>query len=568
MSRLVKKSPAVCTDLPLDNVDIGIKLKLLMQLLKSCFGPTGRLKQVHNNIGGHVVTTTTSSLLLSNISSSQPIINLIKTSILNHVCRFSDCGLFAAIFCLNLIHQAKQSDLRRSVAIGVNKHLLGQCITYLHREDCGCKVKLDFCSSQNLITLARSVICSKPACVLTEAEALHISKLAVQAFVLSIPCNSPGQVNLGKILTVSIESQSVLDSAVLPGMLVDMADDFYPIKLETVHSDPLLMVLFSASLAGDLSELGDGIIEVHLGSHPELEILDRLLELGKQVVEDEVKLFVCQKVIHPVLQQYLRRHNVMVIERLGISLMEPLAKLTGAQPVATLHTKIPSKAYGQVRNLSIRHFGAKMMLHLCPVEEPVICTMIICHRNETMLSELKVAYQKTEHVLRLILREPSALLGGGCTETHLASYIRYKSASEVTEAASVLRCSQTEYLLGVEAFCRSLESVAEALEHDGGNSLLNLTHGHHWTLPADVSVEQRKDGLGCCGCGLAQGGPKERWTYLNTKYPEFSPANLCTNTAAQPCVLDSFLAKLNALEVAVETANIALDIRYMIQDVN
>lgn len=329
MSRLVNKSPAVCTDLPLDNADIGNKLHLLRQLLKSCFGPTGRLKQVHNNVGGHVVTTTTSSVLLSNISSSHSFINLIRTSILNHVSRFSDCGLFAAILCLTLIHQAKQSGLRRNVAIRVNKHLLGLCVSYLHREDCGCKVKLDFCSSQNLITLARSVICSKPACMLTESEALHISKLAVQAFVLSVPCDSPGQVSLGKIVTLSIEGQPVLDSAVFPGLLVDMADDIYPIKLENVHSDPLRMVLFSASLAGDLSELGDGRIEVHPGSHPELEILDQLLELGKQVVKDEVKLFVCQKVIHPVLQQYLRCHNVMVIERLGISLMEPLAQLTG-----------------------------------------------------------------------------------------------------------------------------------------------------------------------------------------------------------------------------------------------
>lgn len=42
---------------------------------------------------------------------------------------------------------------------------------------------------------------------------------------------------------------------------------------------------------------------------------------------------------------------------------------------------------------------------------------------------LKVVCQKTEHVLRLTLKEPSALLGGGCTETHLAAYIRHKVRS-------------------------------------------------------------------------------------------------------------------------------------------
>lgn len=329
MSRLVRKSPSVCTDLPLDNTDICSKLRLLKQLLGSCFGPTGRLKQVHNNIGGHVVTTSTSSVLLSAISSSQPFVNMIKTSILNHVSRFSDCGLFAAILCLALIEQTKRSALRENVAIKVNKHLLGLCTTYLQREDCACKVKLDFCSTQNLITSARSIISSKPACVLTEPETLHITKLAVQAFLLTIPCASPGVVTLGKTVIVSVEGHSVLHSAVFPGLLVNITDVFSLNKPDKPHSTPLSMVLFSTSLAGDLSELGNGTTEVHPGADTDSQILDELLELGKQVVKDEVKLFVCQRVIHPVLQQYLRSHGVIVIERLGITLMEPLIHLTG-----------------------------------------------------------------------------------------------------------------------------------------------------------------------------------------------------------------------------------------------
>lgn len=44
---------------------------------------------------------------------------------------------------------------------------------------------------------------------------------------------------------------------------------------------------------------------------------------------------------------------------------------------------------------------------------------------------LKVVCQKTENVLRLTLREPSALLGGGCTETHLAAYVRHKVRTNI-----------------------------------------------------------------------------------------------------------------------------------------
>ena len=140
--------------------------------------------------------------------------------------------------------------------------------------------------------------------------------------------------------------------------------------------------------------------------------------------------------------------------------------------------------------------------------------------------------------------------------------------NEATATASALGCSLTEYLLGVEGFCGSLESVAAALEHNGGISLIDLTHGHHWTLPADVIKGCVEDSLALCGCGLVESSQSKKWTHLNTKYTEFSPASLSRDTTVKPNVLDSFMAKLNALQVAVETANLALDVRYIIQDVN
>ncbi|CAG6017614.1 unnamed protein product [Menidia menidia] len=565
MSRLRKKSPSLCMDLPLNNSELCNKLHLLRELLRSCYGPTARLKHVHNNIGGHVITTSSSSVLLPVISSSQPFINLIRTSILNHVSRYSDCGLFAALLCLSLIEQAKQSGLRENVAIRVNKHVLAVCTSYLQQEDCSCKVKFDFCSSHHLITLARSVISSKPACLLTEPEMLHVSKIAVRAFLLTVPCNVPGTVTLGRIVTVTVESRSVLDSDVFPGLLVDLPGDNCFNKLD-ITSTPVHVVLFSASLAGDLPEVGDGAIEVHSSLDIESQILDLLLEIGRQVVQDDVKLFVCQKVIHPVLQHYLRNHGVIVVERLGITLMEPLTLLTGAQPLATLHIKIPATAYGKVRDLNTRQFGSRTMLHLHPVGESVICTMILCHRSETILNELKVVCQNAEHVLRLALKEPCALLGGGCTETHLAAFVRHKSKNEASQTTSAAGCSRTEFLLGVEVFCRSLESVARSLEHDGGTSAMDLTHAHHWTLPSDGTKDQ--DSFGFCGCGVVKSCPSNKWTYLNTEYAEFSPAPLFGDAFEQPSVLDSFTAKLSALQVAVETANLALDVRYIIQDVN
>lgn len=168
----------------------------------------------------------------------------------------------------------------------------------------------------------------------------------------------------------------------------------------------------------------------------------------------------CQRVIHPVLQHYLRRHGLLVVERLGIALIQPIVQMTGkcnilqlsvmlypaqiyqyfvvgrlvlrikyiqgptfyfviihgflyininptrfekalvfisptvpgAQAVALYQTPIPPEAYGQVKGCFVRTVGSRKMLHLLPPREPVpaVCTMVLCHRNDTMLNELKV----------------------------------------------------------------------------------------------------------------------------------------------------------------------------------
>lgn len=53
---------------------------------------------------------------------------------------------------------------------------------------------------------------------------------------------------------------------------------------------------------------------------------------------------------------------------------------------------------------------------------PISCGMA----NTNFLIFNQRVCETAEHMLQLTVKEPFALLGGGCTETHLASYIRYK----------------------------------------------------------------------------------------------------------------------------------------------
>lgn len=329
MSRICMKKPAVCTDEPLSNSTICQKIALLKHILSTSYGPAGRLKQIHNNVGGHVLTTSTSTVLLKRLDLSEPLLKLISTSIQHHTTRYSDCGLFMGIFTLRLIESTQKLGLRTVAASKVYKHLLEICNVYLKGDSCMCKVRVDFSSCDSLVALATSMLTSKPACTLNSRETRHISSLITQAFLYSIPCNSPGVTCFGRTVTVAIENQPVSDSAVFPGLLVDVPEMLQPADLKRLGPGPFKVVLYCTSLAGDISEVGDVALEVHEGVDLDFEVLQQLLGLGERIVEDKVTLFACQKVVHPVLQQYLREHGVIVIERLGLGLMEPFVQITG-----------------------------------------------------------------------------------------------------------------------------------------------------------------------------------------------------------------------------------------------
>ncbi|XP_055026548.2 molecular chaperone MKKS [Misgurnus anguillicaudatus] len=563
MSRICKKEPAVCTDEPLSNSKICQRIALFRDILSTGYGPTGRLKQIHNNVGGNVLTTSTSTVLLKRLDLSDPLLKLISTAIQHHTTRYSDCGLFMGIFSLKLIENTQKLGLGTVAAAKVYKHLLKECNVYFKDDSCICKVRVDFSSCDSLVALATSMVASKPGCMLNSKETQHISSLITRAFLYSIPCDSPDVTCFGRTVTIGIGSQSVSDSALFPGLLVDVPEMLRPEDLKSLGPGPFKVVLFSTSLAGDISDVGDLTLELCSGVDPEFELLQQLLRIGEHIVKDDVTLFACQKVVHPVLQQYLRDHAVIVIERLGLGMMEPFVQITGAQAVASLCSSVPFESYGQVRGFSFQSCGSRELLQILPSKEITFSSMVLCHRNETMLEELKMTCQRAEHVLRLTLRDPYALLGGGCTETLLATYITHMNRSTVAETAAILGVTQSEILMAMEVFCSSLQAVTLSLEHDGHDCLIDLTYAHHWVSDMDSNTSARQT----CGCGLVEDRPKLERTHFNTAYSTFSPVSP-ENSHNQPKILDSFSAKLNALNMAVEIANLVLDVKYIIRDVN
>ncbi|KFQ39406.1 McKusick-Kaufman/Bardet-Biedl syndromes putative chaperonin, partial [Mesitornis unicolor] len=541
-------------------------------ILKSCYGPAGRLKHLHNGVGGYVCTTSQSSAILSRVSVSHPVLRVLMASVQNHVSRFSDCGLFTAILCCSLIENFKSLNVASCTVIKISKHLLSLCMDYLKSEACGCRVSVDFSSVEMLFCLVRSVLTSKPACMLSKTEVDHLTMLILKAFMFTVPCHVEANAVLGKCIIVPVKGRRAADSTVLPGVLIETPEiqPAKPLAVKRTCSNAIKMALFCVSMTGDFVSPEGGTVKVHHGISLEMSELNQLLKIGKQLVSDEVGLVVCQKVIHPSLKQYLKENHLIAVERAGLSLMEPLSRMTGSKPIASIHSLSPS-CYGNLKDVRVESFASKHFLHLIP-DNTVVCSLVLCNRNETAWDELKRTCETAERVLQLTIKEPLAFLGGGCTEAHLASYIRHKTCCLSTRSFKDMDCSQTQYQLVADGFCRSLESVACSLNHDGGEILTDMVYGHCWFVPSGFPSVSNWSGLiSRCGCGVNGNTENLNWRLLQSQFG--SPVvHVCPEEpsvkAADFLTLDCFAAKCSGLQVALETANLILDLSYVIEDQN
>lgn len=331
MSRLEAKKPPLFTSEPLTKDTVSQSLSVLSGVLKSCYGPAGRLKQLHNGAGGYVCTTSQSSAILHRLSVSHPVLRVLTASVQNHISRFSDCGLFTAILCCSLIDNFKSLNVRACTVVKISKHLLSLCMDYLKSEACGCRVSVDFSSVETLLCLVRSILTSKPACMLNKTEVDHLTVLILKAFMFTVPCHVETNAVLGKCLIVPVKGRRVTDSTVLPGLLIETLEIplAKQLAVKRTCSNMIKVALFCVSLSGDCFNAEEGTVTVHHGISLEMSELNQLLNLGKQLVNDGVGLVVCQKVIHPSLKQYLKENHVVAVDRAGLSLMEPLSRMTG-----------------------------------------------------------------------------------------------------------------------------------------------------------------------------------------------------------------------------------------------
>ena len=58
-------------------------------------------------------------------------------------------------------------------------------------------------------------------------------------------------------------------------------------------------------------------------------VLHELMQYARKLIELEIGVLACQKVVHPKVKKMLRECGIYVIDRLGIKFIEALKELSG-----------------------------------------------------------------------------------------------------------------------------------------------------------------------------------------------------------------------------------------------
>lgn len=556
-------------------------LSSLCEILASSFGHRGHVKVIHNNCGGDVMLTSISERLLQLLSISKAVLKLITTVMKEHTKTYSDGGLFLGVFALKLIINALKLNIHRHLIIEVYDLLLKECIKVIESSDYRCRQEI--CTSDNefFIRLARSMYSSKPGCLLFDSDIDHLTYMTVDGYR---KCHIIGCLpETSKLLYVTIDGKPPKDSRLVSGVLYE--SPHLPVYCQhSVHlpSDKNVtsVVLVQMSMAGDSDGFLDVNYELTAGIQLSDAVVNQLLHFADNIAAAGVGALICQKVVHPKVKRFLREHHVVVLDRLGTTLFEAVHMLAGGSiidPFSCTSSMHYTSVLGHLQQVIINN---KSYIHLDGLaneegKHSPVYTVILCHRTPDAVQEVKMVYEKSQHVLSLTEKCQQVLCGGGCWQSALLLHIRDNIPALINQWVIKLECSKTLLSEIADTFMMSLQQIVILLNGDKqGLHLVDRSTGHYFiTTQTDHKPV-------VCNCGAVSYNEQSHAHFIHLddlgKSTSFSDlGSECVQKASSvghmttlndKTVVDAYLPFINAIKAAVSLSSMILGIHNCIHD--
>jgi thermosome len=286
------------------------------------------------------------------------------------------------------------------------------------------------------------------------------------------------EADLDNISIQKKQGESVEDSHLISGLIIDK---------EIVHSGMPKTIkngkiaLLEAALEIEKTEF-DAKISITQVDQMQAFLSQEegmLRKMAKKVQESGATVVLCQKGIDDMVQHFLSKAGIAAIRRIKKSDMEKLAKATGAKIITNLDT-LTAKDLGTAGLIEERRIGNDLMVFVEQCSNPKAISILLRGGTQMLVDEADRALHDALCVVRNLINDPKAVVGGGASEVEVAKEIRAFAGT----------LSGREQL-AVQAFAKAMEVIPRTLAENAGLD------------PIDILVDIRsKHGAGQKNVGI------------------------------------------------------------------
>jgi thermosome len=263
------------------------------------------------------------------------------------------------------------------------------------------------------------------------------------------------EADLDNISIQKKQGESVEDSHLISGLIIDK---------EIVHSG-MPKTIKNAKIA--LLEAALEIEKTEFDAKVSITQVDQmqaflsqeegmLRKMAKKVQDSGATVVLCQKGIDDMVQHFLSKAGIAAIRRIKKSDMEKLAKATGAKIITSLET-LTVKDLGNAGLIEERRVGNDLMVFVEQCSNPKAISILLRGGTQMLVDEADRALHDALCVVRNLIAEPKAVVGGGASEVEVAKELRAFAAT----------LSGREQL-AVQAFAKAMEVIPRTLAENAG----------------------------------------------------------------------------------------------------
>jgi len=213
----------------------------------------------------------------------------------------------------------------------------------------------------------------------------------------------------------------------------------------------------------------------------------KMKEKVDKIVGHGINVFINRQLIYNYPEQLFADAGVMAIEHADFEGIERLAKVLGGEIVSTFDH--PEKVkIGSCDKIEECIIGEDRFIKFGGVKQGQACTLVLRGATHQILDEAERALHDVLCVLTQTIKNTKTVLGGGCSEMHMANFVR-KLASE----------TEGKEAFAIDAFANALQQIPTIIADNGGydsNQIIAQLRAKH-TNESTFGLDMENGGI-CC----------------------------------------------------------------------